>query len=169
MVKIKPKKKFFYPKKNKNIQNNKLKKANKYNIVNSNKNNNSEKPKDNSPKHIPKLKRRKLKKMIGRDKCINNSEKKNAKVIIKKRLTLICPFHIHYNCYFFYGIEAFNDFNNFADDLNHYKLKEDELLYISNIIDDIKENKEENASSSTITILPNNYTFLRKLFQFLKL
>ena len=61
MVKIKPKKKIFYPKKNKNMSNNKLKKTKKYNTVNSNKNNNNKKHKDNLPKHIPKIKRRKKK------------------------------------------------------------------------------------------------------------
>jgi hypothetical protein len=163
MVKIKPKKKIFYPKKNKNMSNNKLKKTKKYNTVNSNKNNNNKKHKDNLPKHIPKIKRRKLRKMKGRDKCINNNKKKNPKVIIKKRLTLISPFHIDYNCCFFYDIEVFNDYNNFTDDLNQYKLKEDELLYINKIIDDIKKNKEENMSSSTVTILPNIYTFFKKI------
>ena len=110
--------------------------------------------------------------MKGRDKCINNNKKKNPKVIIKKRLTLISPFHIDYNCCFFYDIEVFNDYNNFkefakdlrtTDDLNQYKLKEDELLYINKIIDDIKKNKEENMSSSTVTILPNIYTFFKKI------
>ncbi len=57
----------------------------------------------------------------------------NFQIIIKKLIkviNLINPFNIDSNNSFFYYIENFVDYKTFVDDINKYKLKNEEIEYL---------------------------------------
>lgn len=67
--------------------------------------------------------------------------KKTKRAKELKSLNLISPFYIDNDIVFFYDLEKFEDFNVFTNDINKYKLSENELLFLRKIVNDIEKRK----------------------------
>ena len=61
----------------------------------------------------------------------------------------------------YYDIENFNKYKNFTNDITNYKLSNNEISFLNNIIDDIKEIKKN--IGTIIAIIPELYENFWKL------
>lgn len=162
MVKIKQKKKLYF--KNEKDFSNKIKKKKKAKANNKNKNNHNNKNKNS----YNKLRLFRKKRIISkRNKNFLSSKhikyKKNKKAKALKSLNLISPFYINNNIVFFYDLEKFEDFSVFTNDINKYKLSENELLFLKKKVNDIENKKNNKSEDSSIKILPEFYDNFKSL------
>lgn len=81
----------------------------------------------------------------------------------KNRLYLISPFYLTKDSTFFYDIEKFSNYSLFATDLNKYKLSQNEIQYISQIIDNINNGISNNINKKSIKITDEIYNNFMKL------
>ena len=162
MVKIKRKKQIRSSKKNKSSYNKKKFKNEKLN--NKNKNKHNYKNKNSYRKCKIFRKKRIISKRSKNSLSKKNIKiKKTKKVKARKSLNLISPFNIDKNIEFFYDLEKFEDFPVFTNDINKYKLSENELLFLHKLVNDIEKKKNNESEDSSIKILPEFYDNFKSL------